>query len=92
MKRCLRLSLRKTMAEIWAESGIRASLGMRDTAFFPQMPDGDEITAAWSPSGVDRIHTMTWGDGSKVVTYWRPSETGSLSSKRTSTSKASRAR
>ena len=35
----------------------------------------DEITAAWSQSGVDRIHTMTWGDGSKVVTYWRPSET-----------------
>ena len=65
----------KPMAEIWAESGIRASLGMRDTAFFPQMPDGDEITAAWSQSGVDRIHTMTWGDGSKVVTYWRPSET-----------------
>ncbi len=63
------------MAETWAESGIRGGLGMRDTEFFAQMPDGNEVTAAWSQSGVDRIHTMTWSDGSQVVTYWRPSDT-----------------
>ena len=66
--------LQKTLAEIWAESGIRGTLGISASTFFPQMPGGDEITAAWSRSGVDRIHTMTWSDGSKVVTYWRPSE------------------
>lgn len=65
----------ESMAEAWAESGIRGSLGMRDTDFFPQMPDGDEITAAWSRNGVNRVHTMTWRDGSEVVTYWRPSDT-----------------
>ena len=67
----------KSMAETWAESGIRGNLGMRDTEFFPQMPDGDEVTAAWSRSGVNRIHTITWSDGSQVVTYWRPSDTPS---------------
>lgn len=65
----------KSMAETWAESGIRGSLGVRDTEFFSQMPDGDEVTAAWSQSGVNRVHTMTWSDGSQVVTYWRPSDT-----------------
>lgn len=67
--------VQESMAEAWAESGIGGRLGMRDTEFFSQMPDGNEITAAWSQSGVNRIHTMTWSDGSQVVTYWRPSDT-----------------
>ena len=61
-----------TLAETWAATA-RASLGMRQEAFFAQMPD-DLIDTQWEQRGVDRIHTMTWRDTSVVVTYWRPSE------------------
>ena len=61
-----------TMAETWAATA-RASLEMREEAFFPQMPD-ESTGTQWRRRGVDRIHTMTWPDGSVVVTHWRPSE------------------
>ena len=64
-----------SIGETWAVSGIRGVLGTRDTEFVSQMPDGNEVTTAWSQSGVNRIHTMTWSEGSQVVTYRRPSVT-----------------
>ena len=37
--------------------------------FFSQMPD-DLASAQWTEG---RVHTMTWADGSVVVTHWKPS-------------------
>ena len=56
-----------TMAEIWA-STANASLDIPMEQFFSQMPD-DLASAQWT----ERVHTMTWADGSVVVTHWKPS-------------------
>ena len=62
-----------TMAEAWVATA-RGDLGMRDEHFFVQMPD-DLVGARWGErQGASRVHTMTWPDGSVVVTHWRPSE------------------
>ena len=60
---------RPSMARVWAQS-VTASLDMHSERFFMQMPD-DLTNTQWSrsPSG-SLIHTMTWPDGSEVVTYW----------------------
>ena len=60
-----------TMAEVWAQSA-QASLDMNMETFFSQMPD-DLVDAQWSssPTG-QRMHTMTWSDGSVVITHWEP--------------------
>ena len=57
-----------TMAEVWA-STANASLDMRMERFFSPMPD-DLASAQWTE---ERVHTMTWADGSVVVTHWKPS-------------------
>ena len=57
-----------TMAEVWARTAD-ASLDMRMERFFSQMPD-DLASAQWTE---ERVHTMTWADGSVVVTHWKPS-------------------
>ena len=57
-----------TMAEVWARTAD-ASLDMRMERFFSQMPD-DLASAQWTEG---RVHTMTWADGSVVVTHWKPS-------------------
>ena len=57
-----------TMAEVWARTAD-ASLDMRMERFFSQMPD-DLASAQWTE---ERAHTMTWADGSVVVTHWKPS-------------------
>ena len=54
-----------TMAEVWARTAD-ASLDMRMERFFSQMPD-DLASAQWT----ERVHTMTWADGSVVVTHWK---------------------
>ena len=56
-----------TMAEVWA-STANASLDIPMEQFFSQMPD-DLASAQWT----ERVHTMTWADGSVVVTHWKPS-------------------
>ena len=56
-----------TMAEIWA-STANASLDIPMEQFFSQMPD-NLASAQWT----ERVHTMTWADGSVVVTHWKPS-------------------
>ena len=57
-----------TMAEVWARTAD-VSLDMRMERFFSQMPD-DLASAQWTE---ERVHTMTWADGSVVVTHWKPS-------------------
>ena len=57
-----------TMAEVWARTAD-ASLDMRMERFVSQMPD-DLASAQWTE---ERVHTMTWADGSVVVTHWKPS-------------------
>ena len=57
-----------TMAEVWARTAD-ASLDIRMERFFSQMPD-DLASAQWTEG---RVHTMTWADGSVVVTHWKPS-------------------
>ena len=57
-----------TMAEVWARTAD-ASLDIRMHRFFSQMPD-DLASAQWTE---ERVHTMTWADGSVVVTHWKPS-------------------
>ena len=54
-----------TMAEVWAQS-TQTSLDMNMETFFSQ-------DAQWSssPTG-QRVHTMTWSDGSIVITHWEP--------------------
>ena len=56
-----------TMAEVWA-STVNASLDIPMEQFFSQVPD-DLASAQWT----ERVHTMTWADGSVVVTHWKPS-------------------
>ena len=56
-----------TMAEVWA-STANARLDIPMEQFFSQMPD-DLASAQWT----ERVHTMTWADGSVVVTHWKPS-------------------
>ena len=57
-----------TMAEVWARTAD-ASLDIRMERFFSQMPD-ELASAQWTE---ERVHTMTWADGSVVVTHWKPS-------------------
>ena len=56
-----------TMAEVWA-STANARLDIPMEQFFSQIPD-DLASAQWT----ERVHTMTWADGSVVVTHWKPS-------------------
>ena len=54
------------MAEVWASTAnasldIPMELPMEQ--FFSQMPD-DLASAQWT----ERVHTMTWADGSVVIT------------------------
>ena len=62
-----------TMAEVWARSA-NASLDIQMEQFFSQMPD-DLASAQWTEQ---RVHTMTWADGSVVVTNWKPNPTPEL--------------
>ena len=62
-----------TMAEVWA-STANASLDIPMEQFFSQMPD-DLASAQWTER---REHTMTWSDGSVVVTHWKPNPTPAL--------------
>ncbi len=48
----------------------RVSLDMHGEAFFTQVPD--DVSAGWTDTnGGLREHTITWADGSEVVTWWR---------------------
>ena len=66
-------STEPTMAELWIATAS-GDLGMRMEPFFSQMPD-DLASAQWSERALgDRVHTMTWADGSVVITHWKPSD------------------
>jgi hypothetical protein len=60
---------------MWARTA-RTSLDMRMESFFAQMPD-DLASAQWYRSSSGRqVHTMTWSDGSEVVTSWKDGPPG----------------
>ena len=64
-----------TEAHRWGRT-VRIALDMRLAAYGTQMPyDGVETHMTVSRSG-RRIHTMTWLDGSVVVTRWYDGKPG----------------
>ena len=61
-----------TMAERWGKT-IRIHLDMPAALYSEQLPD--DASAGWTGRRRDlREHTITWGDGSQVVTHWRPAD------------------
>ena len=62
-----------TEAHRWGRT-VQIALNMPLAAYGTQMPNDGVETRMTRSRTERRIHTMTWLDGSVVVTYWYPGE------------------